>query len=165
LGMKQRLALASCMLADPDVLVLDEPTNGLDPQGIAEIRSLIMDIAREGKTIIIASHLLDEIEKMCTHVAILKYGELLQVGTLDEIMTQDRMLMIRADDMEKAKSVINSVEHISIIDEVINELLIAVDEKHTNAQINQMFAEKGVYLSGLRDHKKNLESTFLEIVK
>jgi ABC-type multidrug transport system ATPase subunit len=165
LGMKQRLALASCMLADPDVLVLDEPTNGLDPQGIAEMRSLIMDIAKEGKTIIIASHLLDEIEKMCTHVAIMKYGELLQVGTLEEIMTQDRMLMIRADDIEKAKSVINSVEHISIIDEVINELLIAVDEKYTNAQINQMFAEKGVYLSGLRNHKKNLESTFLEIVK
>lgn len=165
LGMKQRLALASCMLADPDVLVLDEPTNGLDPQGIAEIRSLIMDIAKEGKTIIIASHLLDEIEKMCTHVAIMKYGELLQVGTLDEIMTQDRMLMIKADDIEKVKSVINSTEHISIIDEVINELLIAVDEKYTNAQINQLFAEKGVYLSGLRDHKKNLESTFLEIVK
>lgn len=165
LGMKQRLALASCMLADPDVLVLDEPTNGLDPQGIAEIRSLIMDIAREGKTIIIASHLLDEIEKMCTHVAILKYGELLQVGTLDEIMTQDRMLMIKAEDTEKVKSVINATDHISIIDEVIDELLIAVDEKYTNAQINQMFAEKGVYLSGLRDHKRNLESTFLEIVK
>jgi len=165
LGMKQRLALASCMLADPDVLVLDEPTNGLDPQGIAEIRSLIMDIAKEGKTIIIASHLLDEIEKMCTHVAIMKYGELLQVGTLEEIMTQDRTLMIKADDLEKAKAIIKSVEHISIIDEVINELLIAVDEKYTNAQINQMFAEKGVYLSGLRDHKKNLESTFLEIVK
>jgi ABC-2 type transport system ATP-binding protein len=165
LGMKQRLALASCMLADPDVLVLDEPTNGLDPQGIAEIRSLIMDIAREGKTIIIASHLLDEIEKMCTHVAILKYGELLQVGTLDEIMTQDRMLMIKAEDIEKVKSVINSTDHISIIDEVVNELLIAVDEKYTNAQINQMFADKGIYLSGLRDHKRNLESTFLEIVK
>lgn len=165
LGMKQRLALASCMLADPDVLVLDEPTNGLDPQGIAEIRSLIMDIAREGKTIIIASHLLDEIEKMCTHVAILKYGELLQVGTLDEIMTQDRMLMIKAEDTEKVKAVIDSTDHISIIDEVVDEILIAVDEKYTNAQINQTFAEKGVYLSGLRDHKKNLESTFLEIVK
>ncbi|PHR43928.1 MAG: ABC transporter ATP-binding protein [Fluviicola sp.] len=165
LGMKQRLALASCMLADPEVLVLDEPTNGLDPQGIAEIRSLIMDIAREGKTIIIASHLLDEIEKMCTHVAILKYGELLQVGTLDEIMTQDRMLMIKAEDTEKIKAVIDSTDHISIIDEVVDEILIAVDEKYTNAQINQTFAEKGVYLSGLRDHKKNLESTFLEIVK
>lgn len=165
LGMKQRLALASCMLADPDVLVLDEPTNGLDPQGIAEIRSLIMDIAKEGKTIIIASHLLDEIEKMCTHVAILKYGELLQEGTLEEIMTQDRMLMIKADDTEKAKKVIEGADHITLIDEVIDELLITVDEQHTNAQVNQLFAEKGVYLAGLRDHKKNLESTFLEIVK
>ena len=165
LGMKQRLALASSMLADPDVLVLDEPTNGLDPQGIAEIRSLIMDIAKDGKTIIIASHLLDEIEKMCTNVAIMKYGELLQVGTLEEIMTQDRMLMIKAEDLAKAKAVINATDHISIIDEPVGELLIAVDEKHTNADINKLFAEKGVYLSGLRDHKKNLESTFLEVVK
>lgn len=165
LGMKQRLALASCMMADPDVLVLDEPTNGLDPQGIAEIRSLIMDIAKEGKTIVIASHLLDEIEKMCTHVAIMKHGKLLQVGTLEEIMTQDRMLMIRADDLEKTKTVIKTIDYISIIDEVMDELLIAVDEKYTNAEINEVFAENGVYLSGLRDHKKNLESTFLEIVK
>jgi len=165
LGMKQRLALASCMLADPDVLVLDEPTNGLDPQGIAEIRSLIMDIAKEGKTIVIASHLLDEIEKMCTHVAIMKHGELLQVGTMDEIMTQDRMLMIKAEDLKKTKMVIGTLDYISIIDEAMSELLIAVDEQYTNAQINQVFAENDVYLSGLRDHKKNLESTFLEIVK
>src|SRR5690554_7118213 len=87
--MKQRLAIASAILADPDVLVLDEPTNGLDPQGIAEIRALILDIAKEGKTIIIASHILDEIEKMCTHVAILKDGELIREGTLDEIMLQE----------------------------------------------------------------------------
>jgi ABC-2 type transport system ATP-binding protein len=165
LGMKQRLALASSMLADPDVLVLDEPTNGLDPQGIAEMRSLIMDIAKEGKTIIIASHLLDEIEKMCTHVAIMKYGELLQVGTLEEIMTQDRMLMIQADDLAKVKEVINSTDYISIIDEPVGELLIAVDEKYTNADINKVFADKGIYLSGLKTHRKNLESTFLEIVK
>ncbi len=165
LGMKQRLALASCMLADPDVLVLDEPTNGLDPQGIAEIRSLIMDIAKEGKTIVIASHLLDEIEKMCTHVAIMKHGELLQVGTMDEIMTQDRMLMVKAENPSKTKAIIENTDYISLLDEVDDELLIAVDEKYSNAQINQVFAENGIYLSGLRDHKKNLESTFLEIVK
>lgn len=165
LGMKQRLALASCMLADPDVLVLDEPTNGLDPQGIAEIRALIMDIAKEGKTIIIASHLLDEIEKMCTHVAILKYGELLQEGTLDEIMTQDRMLMIKADNIESIRKVINSNDHLNLIDDSGEEILIAVDEAYSNADINKIFADNGVYLAGLRDHKKNLESTFLEIVK
>lgn len=165
LGMKQRLALASCMLADPDVLVLDEPTNGLDPQGIAEIRALIMDIAKEGKTIIIASHLLDEIEKMCTHVAILKYGELIQEGTLDEIMTQDRMLMIKADNIESIRKVINSTDHLNLIDDSGEEILIAVDEAYSNADINKIFADNGVYLAGLRDHKKNLESTFLEIVK
>lgn len=165
LGMKQRLALASCMLADPDVLVLDEPTNGLDPQGIAEIRALIMDIAKEGKTIIIASHLLDEIEKMCTHVAILKYGELIQEGTLDEIMTQDRMLMIKADNIESIRKVINSNDHLNLIDDSGEEILIAVDEAYSNADINKIFADNGVYLAGLRDHKKNLESTFLEIVK
>ena len=80
LGMKQRLAIASALLSNPEALVLDEPTNGLDPQGIAEIRTLIRDIGSEGKTIILASHMLDEVEKVCSHVAILKSGELVASG-------------------------------------------------------------------------------------
>lgn len=163
--MKQRLALAAALLSNPDVLVLDEPTNGLDPQGIAEMRGLINEIAKEGKTIIIASHLLDEIEKMCTHVAILKNGKLLKVGTLGEIMIQDRVLLITADDKEQTLSIIESRPEMSLIKEENGELMVAVDEQLTPSDVNRIFAERGVYLSSLREYKKNLESTFLEIVQ
>lgn len=165
LGMKQRLALAAALLSNPDVLVLDEPTNGLDPQGIAEMRGLINEIAKEGKTIIIASHLLDEIEKMCTHVAILKNGKLLKVGTLGEIMIQDRVLIITAEDKEQTLSIIENRTEMSLIKEENGELMVAVDEQLTPSDVNRIFAERGVYLSSLREYKKNLESTFLEIVQ
>jgi ABC-2 type transport system ATP-binding protein len=164
LGMKQRLAIASAILADPDVLVLDEPTNGLDPQGIAEIRSLILDIAKEGKTIIIASHILDEIEKMCTHVAILKDGELIKEGTLDEIMLQDKVMKINAEVLSELIGAVNSIPSLKYIQTVSDGLLISSDENISSAKVNQMIAEKGVYLSALSVYKKNLESTFLEII-
>jgi ABC-2 type transport system ATP-binding protein len=165
LGMKQRLALASALLADPDVLVLDEPTNGLDPQGIAEMRLLINEIAQDGKTIIIASHLLDEIEKMCSHVAILKNGKLLKIGTLGEIMTHDRILLVASQEKDQLMGAIAALSAINFIKEEQGELMIAVEEQLTPSDVNRMFAEKGIYLSSLREYKKNLESTFLEIVQ
>ncbi|PKR81897.1 ABC transporter ATP-binding protein [Brumimicrobium salinarum] len=164
LGMKQRLAIASAILADPEVLVLDEPTNGLDPQGIAEIRSLILNIAKEGKTIIIASHILDEIEKMCTHVAILKDGSLITEGTLDELMLQEKILKINADNPQKLLDCIAEITDINLVRSEDDGILISVNEKTSAAQVNQMIAEKGIYLNALAVHRKNLESTFLEII-
>src|SRR5690554_2283722 len=164
LGMKQRLAIASAILADPEVLVLDEPTNGLDPQGIAEIRALILDIAKEGKTIIIASHILDEIEKMCTHVAILKDGELIREGTLDEIMIQDKVLCIGSDNIEELKFAITEIPALKFLQDLAPNILVSVDGDIPNALVNKMLAEKGVYLNTLMLYRKNLESTFLEIV-
>ncbi|HZH86959.1 MAG TPA: ABC transporter ATP-binding protein [Brumimicrobium sp.] len=164
LGMKQRLAIASAILADPDVLVLDEPTNGLDPQGIAEIRTLILDIAREGKTIIIASHILDEIEKTCTHVGILKDGELIKEGTLDEIMLQEKIMKINADDLLALKDAVDRIPSLTFKQSVVDGMLISTDEHISLAKVNQMIAEEGVYLSELAIYKKNLESTFLEII-
>ena len=165
LGMKQRLALAAALLADPDVFVLDEPTNGLDPQGIAEMRALINEIAQDGKTIVIASHLLDEIEKMCSHVAILKNGKLLKVGTLGEIMTHDRILLVASEEKNQLMGAIAALNEINFIKEEQGELMIAVEEQLTPSDVNRIFAEKGIYLSSLREYKKNLESTFLEIVQ
>src|SRR6202012_1390860 len=103
LGMKQRLAIASCLLGDPSVLVLDEPTNGLDPVGIAETRELIKELARSGKTIILASHLLDEVEKVCTHVAILRRGDLLMAGDVNVVLTNEDYIEIGADDAAKGR--------------------------------------------------------------
>lgn len=165
LGMKQRLAIASAMLSDPEVLVLDEPTNGLDPQGIAEIRNLVMSIAKEGKTILIASHILDEVEKICTHVAILRKGKLLQAGTLDEIMTHDKLYLIKSGDLKALESAISSIGQLKLIRSVESELLVSIGETINPADLNRLIAEKGIYLSGLREHRKNLETTFLEIIE
>ena len=164
LGMKQRLAIASAMLSDPDVLVLDEPTNGLDPQGIAEIRALILEIAKEGKTIIIASHILDEIEKMCTHVGILKNGKLIQQGTMQEIMSQDKLLLINGESHEKLKATIDELPALVFVKELNGQLLIRAEETFSPSQVNQLIAEKGVYLNALSVYKKNLETIFLELI-
>src|SRR3978361_2064263 len=109
LGMKQRLAIASCLLGNPEVLILDEPTNGLDPVGIAEIRELIKKLYHEGKTIIMASHLLDEVEKVCTHVAILKRGQLITTGDVNEILANDDIVEVGAADIDKLRNLIKQV--------------------------------------------------------
>ncbi len=106
LGMKQRLAIASSLLGDPDVLVFDEPTNGLDPVGIVEIRELIKKLSKEGKTIIMASHLLDEVEKVCTHVAILQKGTLLTHGHVDEILVTEDIVETSAADMQQLQTIL-----------------------------------------------------------
>src|SRR4029079_2706418 len=117
LGMKQRLAIASCLLGDPQVLIFDEPTNGLDPNGIAEIRELIKKLAEEGKTIIMASHLLDEVEKVCTHVAILKKGELVATGDVNEILATEDIVEIGASDLISLKTAIAQLNGYSRLNE------------------------------------------------
>src|ERR1051325_2723970 len=107
--MKQRLAIASCLLGDPKVLVFDEPTNWLDPVGIAEIRELIIGIAAEGKTIIMASHLLDEVEKVCTHVGILKMGDLLAAGKVDEVLVNEDIVEVGAVNIQLLEKVLYSL--------------------------------------------------------
>jgi len=164
LGMKQRLAIASAMLSDPEVLVLDEPTNGLDPQGIAEIRNLIIGIAKEGKTIIIASHILDEIEKICTHAAILRKGKLLEIGELSEIMTQEQLFRIKADNLQALQSALSSLSGVKVIKTTETDFTVSLGDLKP-ADLNRSLAEKGVYLSALTEHRKNLETTFLEIIE
>ena len=165
LGMKQRLAIAGALLNDPEVLVLDEPTNGLDPQGIAEIRELIITISQQGKTIIIASHILDEIEKVCTHVAILKFGDLIRQGTIEEIIGGDNFVLIAANDMTLIKSVIDENVQMEISKSTEIEITIKVPKEMTTEMINQYFFDKGVVLSKLKSHSESLETQFLEIIK
>src|ERR1700681_4592600 len=115
LGMKQRLAIAACLLGDPAVLVLDEPTNGLDPSGIAEIRQLIMELAAGGKTIILASHLLAEVEKVCTHVAILQQGILIKSGDVKSALSQEEWVELGSVEMEKLKEILDSLPGVNKI--------------------------------------------------
>jgi ABC-2 type transport system ATP-binding protein len=165
LGMKQRLAIASALLSDPEVLVLDEPTNGLDPQGIAEIRGLIKDIAKEGKTILIASHQLDEIEKVCTDVVILKNGVALRQSGIESIVEGAKQFVIGADDIKGAKNAIQKIEGLSIVEEKDGLLTLEGKDEITTKQINKICFDNNVVLSELRATKKTLEDQFLEITK
>lgn len=164
LGMKQRLAIASCLLGDPEVLVFDEPTNGLDPVGIAEIRELIKKLHHEGKTIIMASHLLDEVEKVCTDVAILKKGHLVVTGNVNEILANEDIVEIGASDMITLhRIVVDMADHTSI-KEIGNILQLNYPiGKADMAIINQHCFNKGITLNHLLMRKKSLEAKFFEL--
>lgn len=164
LGMKQRLAIAAAMLGDPEVLVLDEPTNGLDPVGIAEIRQLIRHLASKGKTIIMASHLLDEVEKVCTHVAILKLGDLVLTGEVNEILVHDEVVEIASSDLLGLKQLMtNYPNHKGITDkDGILEMHFASGVAQLD-RINQYCFEQGQVLHRLLLKKKSLETKFLEL--
>ena len=173
LGMKQRLAIASTLLGDPDILVFDEPTNGLDPAGIAEIRELIKELNRHGKTIIMASHILDEVEKVCTHVAIIQKGVLKAVGSVSEVMntgtgttgaiSPKNVVALGAADTEQLKAVLQQMPGFVSIGFEENELQVICDENITTEQINQFCFSKGIVLNKLNLKRKSLETRFLEI--
>ncbi len=164
LGMKQRLAIASCLLGDPEVLILDEPTNGLDPVGIAEIRALIKKLHLEGKTIIMASHLLDEVEKVCTHVAILKKGELVATGNVNEILANEDIVEIGAADMSKLKLSIQKLSGYKNLSEQDNLIQLFYPIGTTKLEaINQHCFNEGIVLNHLQLKKKSLESKFFEL--
>jgi ABC-2 type transport system ATP-binding protein len=164
LGMKQRLAIGAALLGDPQVLVFDEPTNGLDPVGIAEIRELIKELAKRGKTIIMASHLLDEVEKVCTHVAIMKRGKLLTAGPVDEVLTNEDIVEISASDNNALLSVLDGISgfthHKQENDRI--QLFFPIGTARLE-QINRHCFERGITLNLLTVKKKSLESKFFEL--
>jgi len=164
LGMKQRLAIASCLLGDPLVMVFDEPTNGLDPVGIAEIRELIKKLYLQGKTIIMASHLLDEVEKVCTHVAILKKGELITTGNVNEILANEDIVEIGSEDNKKLLLILKSLNNYSNIKEADNLLQLFYPVGTANlGEINKHCFNNGVVLNHLHLKKKSLEAKFFEL--
>ena len=165
LGMKQRLAIASALLNDPEILILDEPTNGLDPQGIHQIRDIIKQIAAKGTTILLASHLLDEVEKVCTHVLVLRKGEILYSGLVDGMSSNEGFFELQADDNEILATVLKThtaVESVKIIDgKVFVYLKNALEAK----DLNQFLFSKNISLSHLVKRKNSLEEQFLELTK
>ncbi|MDF3028368.1 MAG: Phosphonate-transporting ATPase [Fluviicola sp.] len=165
LGMKQRLAVAAALLSDPEVLVLDEPTNGLDPEGIAEMRELILKIGSEGKTIILASHILDEVQKICSHVVMLKQGEMVYNGSMTDLLLQRKSYKLMADEPQKLISVLRGLPQVRILSEEPDSLMVELDEQLTGSDLNRLVAEQGVYLSELHAYQKSLETIFLERMK
>lgn len=165
LGMKQRLAIASALLNDPEILILDEPTNGLDPQGIHQIREIIKKIASEGTTILLASHLLDEVEKVCSHVVILRKGEKLYSGRVDGMLASYGFFELKSNDLDKLKSILEDNSSFGQI-KIDNGLLTAFLKEEMNSEVlNRFLFEKGIVLSHLVKRKESLEEQFLTLTK
>lgn len=163
LGMKQRLAIASALLNDPTVLILDEPTNGLDPMGIAEIRELIKKIAANGKTIILASHLLDEVQKVCTHFSVLKKGNLVHTGPVGDVGKGAETVEVFAD-TTNLDEILMTFSGTSSINRENGSFQVALRDGFHSKDLNQFLFEKGVVASHLITKKKSLEKQFLEIL-
>lgn len=165
LGMKQRLAIASALLNDPEILILDEPTNGLDPQGIHQIREIIKKIAQKGTTILLASHLLDEVEKVCSHVVILRKGEKLYSGPVDQMLASYGFFELRTEDMQKLKSLLQ--KHISFgnIKQENGTLIAHLTEEMNAETLNRFLFDEGMVLSHLVKRRESLEEQFLTLTK
>ena len=165
LGMKQRLASASALLNDPEILILDEPTNGLDPQGIHQIRDIIRLIASQGTTILLASHLLDEVEKVCSHVLVLRKGEILYSGPVDEMTSNDGYFELQSENNE---TLINVIQAHPAIEKVISEegkVMVYLKSPLAAADLNKYLFENNILLNHLVKRKTSLEEQFLELTK
>jgi len=164
-GMKQRLAIASAMLNQPEVMILDEPTNGLDPQGIAQIRELILKVASEGITIILASHLLDEVQKICDHVAVLNKGDILFSGEVHKVLAVSDSIELASNDTEALRAAITEHPEFSSITESNGILLAVFSVDVRPADLSEYLHQKNITLSHLAERKRTLEQHFLELLK
>ena len=163
LGMKQRLAIASALLNDPEILILDEPTNGLDPQGIHQIRDIIRFIASQGTTILLASHLLDEVEKVCSHVLVLRKGEILYAGPVDGIISNEGFFELQSDDNSTLKAVLSTHPAIEKISEDEGKILAYLHSPLEAADLNRFLFEQNICLNHLVKRKSSLEEQFLQL--
>jgi ABC-2 type transport system ATP-binding protein len=165
LGMKQRLAIASALLNDPEILILDEPTNGLDPQGIHQIRDIIKQIASKGTTILLASHLLDEVEKVCSHVLVLRKGQVLYSGPVDGVSANEGFFELQADDAENLIRILQAHPAIDKVTTADAKVLVYLKSKLESKDLNQYLFANNICLSHLVKRKNSLEEQFLELTK
>ena len=165
LGMKQRLGIAAALLGDPRVLVLDEPTNGLDPEGIAEVRELVLQQVNAGKTLILASHILSEVEKICSHVAILKKGELLANGPVKELLAEDEIIEISSVNNEELKKLLKGSPLVKDIETENGLLVLTLNDEVKPADVNSFAFANKLVIHHMLSRKRSLESQFLELVK
>ena len=163
LGMKQRLAIAATLVGEPDVVIFDEPTNGLDPEGIAEVRKILKRVAESGKTVIMASHLLYEVEKICSHVAIIKDGQLLATGPVGSILSNDVTVEVGASDIDRLAQLVSKVEWIHSVVRIDDLIEFQMDENRTAYEINTLAHQNNIVLTHLVSRKRKLEDEFLEI--
>ena len=163
LGMKQRLAIASALLNDPEILILDEPTNGLDPQGIHQIRDIIKHIASQGTTILLASHLLDEVEKVCSHVLVLRKGEILYSGTVTGMSSSNGVIELQSNDNEKLMNALKKYPNLESIKEEDGKIIVHSNLDIAPNELNKFLADNNIYLTHLVKRNHSLEEQFLEL--
>ncbi len=164
LGMKQRLALAAAMIGKPEVMVLDEPTNGMDPQGIADIRNLILEIASVGTTILLASHLLDEVQKTCSHVAVLDKGRKIFDGAVKEILESEEYIEIAAEDMDALLKILKEFKGIVEISREANKFILQLSAGPTKKDLQKFLIQEGIFPTHFATRTGSLEKKFLELL-
>lgn len=165
LGMKQRLAIASALLNDPEILILDEPTNGLDPQGIRQIRDIIRVIASQGTTILLASHLLDEVEKVCSHVVVLRKGEMLYQGSVHNMIENNSFFELKSNNNQQLKLVLQNHPSVEKIVDEEEKVLVFLKQDIAAHDLNTYLFENKIVLEHLVKRKNSLEEQFLELTK
>lgn len=165
LGMMQRLGVAKAFLGDPEVIVLDEPINGIDAEGIAQIRDLILKRKNTNRTFLISSHILDELEKVCTHVGILKAGRLLKVAPVGEILSGQRWFEIVGRITPEFLQKLQSWPAVHKVERVADLCQVYLKDPFTGEDLNRFAFDHGLTLRELREHKKSLEEQFLEVVR
>ncbi len=164
LGMKQRLAIASTLIGNPEVLVLDEPSNGLDPVGIVEVREVIKNQALRNKTIIMASHILDEVEKVCPNVIILKKGKCITSGKVAELLSEKQVVILESDDIELLAIQLSQNSNCKLIEKGDGKLLVEINDDYSPSALNAWLYSCGISLNRLEIKHRTLESQFLELV-
>lgn len=165
LGMKQRLAIAATLIGDPDVVIFDEPTNGLDPEGIAEVRDTLKKVASQGKTVIMASHMLDEVEKICSHVTIIKKGKKLVSGPVGAILSDDITIEIGSPDLHSLQQLLSTYPGINTIKDCHSYLECSAEASLDISQLNTAAVSNGIAINRLIARKKSLEQEFLQITQ
>ena len=165
LGMKQRLAIASALLNDPEILILDEPTNGLDPQGIRQIRDIIRIIASQGTTILLASHLLDEVEKVCSHVVVLQKGVMLYQGSVHNMIENNSFFELQSDNNEQLKLALQNHPSVEKTIDEEGKVLVYLKQDIAAKELNAYLFEQKIVLEHLVKRKNSLEEQFLELTK
>jgi ABC-2 type transport system ATP-binding protein len=166
LGMKQRLGIASTLLGDPDLVILDEPTNGLDPAGQREVRALIPELAREGRAVLLASHLLHEVEQVCDRVAIIRRGKLIESGTVVEMLHRESFLDLTVAEPERAAGVIRAAGLPAVGGVVVEDGRVTVAAPaDLGARLNQALAEQGIFAAAIVPRTSSLEDIFLELTE
>ena len=164
LGMKQRLAIASAMLADPEVLIFDEPTNGLDPQGIAEIRKIILNIRDMQKSIVLASHLLDEVQKVCSHFAVLRRGKKIYSGSVEEALNTTHSISVGSTNMSRLKEELTACSGVNEMEEFADSFRVHVDEDWTASKLNKYLVDRNVDINYIELKRSSLEEKFMQIL-